>query len=264
MGFGFGLYLTPGMNYFVLIGITLFNAVVISVFIYGILGIRHRGLGHKAFAVLLMLVLVGFLYQDPSVFGSINSPSISALYASEANYVSAIPGATQGVFSNLVPPSVDAKWAHEFFGNLSAIRQGNGAAVLQETEQLDSFASLRFQDLVAHYQITHYNYNGDFTNYFGAFSGIAGTEEYFYPSGHSPADYISYLKQSAPAHYDGLIDGTYLHYGFYIGSGPVYNVNQGCPVSEIVGSVNQTQFFQQNGCTFSIGTTTWLVVELSS
>ena len=263
-GFGLGLYLVPALSYPVIIGISLFNAAVVSVFLYGVLGIRHRGFGHKAFSVLLMLVLVGFMYQNPTVLNNINSSSVSALYSTEASYVSAIPGGAQGVVSNLSPPLVNAKWAREFFGNLSSIRETGGTVGLTENQQLDSFAGLRFSDLAAHYQITHYNYDSDFTSYFGAYSGLAGTEEYFYPSGYSPADYINYLRQSAPAHYQGLVDGTYSHYGFYIGSGPVYNVNQGCPVSEIVGSVNQTQFFQQNGCSFSIGTTTWLVVELSS
>jgi hypothetical protein len=264
IGFGLGLYLVPALSYPVIIGVSLFNTVIVSVFLYGILGIRHRGFGHKAFSVLLMLVLVGFLYQNPGVLNSINGPSVAGLYSNEASYFSGIPGGAQGVISNLSPPQVDARWAHEFFGNLSVIREGGGTVGLTESQQLDNFASLRFSDLTAHYQITHYNYDSDFTSYFGAYGGLAGTEEYFYPSGYSPADYINYLRQSAPAHYQGLVDGTYSHYGFYIGSGPVYNVNQGCPVSEIVGSVNQTQFFQQNGCSFSIGTTTWLVVELSS
>jgi hypothetical protein len=197
----------------------------------------------RAIGILMILILGGYL--------------VYATYPSWGGFAS-------GLASQLQPEPVDARWAHEFFGNLSVIRQGMGEAGLTESQQLDSFANLRFQDLVAHYQMTHYNYQNDFASYFGAYAGIAGTEEYFYPSGHSHSDFVTYLKENAPAHYQGLIDGTYSHYGFYIGSGPVYNVNSGCPVSEIVGSVNQTQFFQQNGCTFSIGTATWLVVELSS
>ncbi len=135
---------------------------------------------------------------------------------------------------------------------------------MQESQQLDSFASLRFSDLVAHYQVTHYGYSQDFESYFGDYSGLSGTEEYFYPSGNSPAGFVSYLRDKAPVHYQGLLDGTYTQYGFFIGSGPVYNINEPCPVSEIVGSVNESQFLSQNGCSYSIGTTTWLVVELTS
>jgi uncharacterized protein YkwD len=197
----------------------------------------------RAVGVMMIIVLVGYL-----------------AYATSPTW----EGLASQVGSQLQPQPIDSRWAHEFFANLSAIRQSDGTAILQESQQLDSFASLRFNDLVAHYQITHYGYDQDFANYFGAYGGLAGTEEYFYPSGHSPSDFVNYLKQSAPAHYQGLVDGTYSHFGFFVGDGPVYNVDQGCPVSEIVGSVNQTRFFGQNGCTFSIGTTTWLVVELSS
>jgi len=263
-GFALGLYLVPALNYLALIGISLFNTIVISIFVFGIAGIAHRGVGHKAFGVLLIIVLAGFLYQNPAVLANINAPSVSNLYVQEASYISSVPSNLESVASNLGPPAINAQWVHEFFGNLSATREANGAGPLTETQQLDNFASLRFNDLVAHYQITHYGYDQDFTSYFGAYGGVAGTEEYFYPSGHTPSDFVSYLQQSAPAHYQGLIDGTYSHYGFYIGSGPVYNIYGSCPATEIVGSVNQTQFFEQNGCNFSVGQTIWLVVELTS
>ena len=193
--------------------------------------------------VLLILILVGYLVY-------VAYPDLEGFAAQ--------------VGSQIQPQPIDAKWVHEFFENLSAVREANGAGSLLESQQLDDFASLRFNDLVAHYQITHYGYDQDFTNFFGAYGGLAGTEEYFYPSGHSPSDYVTYLKVNAPVHYEGLVDGTYSHYGFFIGSGPVYNLYGSCPATEIVGSVNQTQFFQQNGCSFQIGQTTWLVVELTS
>ncbi len=173
-------------------------------------------------------------------------------------------GLAASIASQIQPQAIDSRWAQEFFGNLSAAREANGAGALTMSQQLDDFASLRFSDLVTHYEITHYGYQRDFSNYFGVYSGLAATEEYFYPSGHSPSGYLSYIKQDAIIHYEGLVDGTYSRYGFYIGTGPVYNLIGSCSVAEIVGSVNQTQFFEQHGCDFSIGQTTWLVVELTS
>lgn len=59
-------------------------------------------------------------------------------------------------------------------------------------------------------------------------------------------------------------DPSLSQYGFYSAKGPTYIIDQGCPNTEIPGpNINITQFFQQQGCTFTIQNGTWLVIDMS-
>ncbi len=145
-----------------------------------------------------------------------------------------------------------------FIGAVNAKR----AVPLTENPNLDQFAAIRFGNLTSHYQISHYGFDQDFKTFFAGQS-IGGTEEYFAPD-TTPNDFALSVQQAAPAHWQGLVDPTYKKFGFYIGVGPDYQINQPCSVSEIVGSVNQTQLLIQNGCTFRIYNATYVVFELST
>jgi len=276
-GFALGLYLVPGLNFITLIGITLFNTIVVSIFVFGITSIRHRGVVHKVFGILLLMVLAGFLYQNPAVLTNISGNSVAGLYSSEGSYVATISSAFQSagssnsgtntntgsnpignIISAIQGPTINAQWVSQFIADLNTYR----SVPLTESSTLDTFAKERFNTLVANYQISHYGYAEAFDSFFAS-QAISGTEEYFYPN-ESPSDYVTYIQDSAPTHWQGLIDSTYTQYGYYLGTGPVYEIYQPCPVSEIVGSVNETQLLQQNGCSFTIGTATYFVIELTS
>lgn len=89
-------------------------------------------------------------------------------------------------------------------------------------------------------------------------------EVIFYPSQFTPQAYLSYVKTSAPLHWQLLDSSSLSHYGYYVGTGPVVSVNSGCPVTEIPGpNINVTQYFQIQGCQTTVTNGYWLVIDLS-
>jgi hypothetical protein len=153
--------------------------------------------------------------------------------------------------------SIDSQWVASFISAVNGQRSGN----LTENGQLDQFAALRFKTLASNYQISHYNFDQDFNSFFAG-QTISVTEEYFFPNTGAVA-YAHYIQGSFSAHWQGLVDPTYSHYGYYIGSGQVISRYGPCsaPV-EIEGSINQTQMLIQDGCKFTVTNQTYLVIEL--
>jgi hypothetical protein len=165
----------------------------------------------------------------------------------------------QTTTSSAAATGVDAQWIASFFSIVNSQR----STPLTESGTLDQFAALRFNTIVSHFPITHYGYDQDFQSFFSGQS-IYASEEYFYPQG-SPSDYAQNIQTTAPVHWQGLLDSTYAHYGYYLGDGPVTEIYQPCSAPlEIIGSINETQQLQQYGCQFTIVTGTYLVIELSS
>ncbi len=154
--------------------------------------------------------------------------------------------------SSLSPPPINAAWVRQFFGNISSVRESKGEVAYQHNPEMDSVAMQRFNVMVPNYQISHYGFQQD---PFG--------EEVLFPDGFSPSGYLADLASFAPIHYNGLMDKGVSQYGFYIGSGPTYLLNQGCGAREIPGpDINESQFFEAHGCTYTVENGTWLVLEL--
>lgn len=274
IGFALGLYLVPGPNYLILIGVSLFNTIVISIFVFGIAGIVHRGVGHKVFGVLLIMVLVGFLYQNPAILGNINGNSVAGLYSDEAAYVSSIPASfqssgtsnsgtntqpniIQSIDSNVGGPTIDAQWVQQFMASVNSARQAQGLQAMTESSSLDQFAQQRLQLETEgnHWEITHYGYQ-DIP------PGIG--EVVFYPDSFTPSSYVTNIQTDAPLHWNLLMDSSLSSFGFALGPGITLGVYQPCSVTELPGpGINITQYYQQYGCSTTQETVTWLVIDMS-
>lgn len=275
IGFALGLYLVPGLNYLTMIGVSLFNSLVISIFVFGITGIAHRGVGHKVFGVLLIMVLVGFLYQNPAILGNISETSVAGLYSNEAAYVSSIPasfqtgGTTsnsgtntqpniiQSIVSDVAGPTINAQWVQQFMASVNGAREAQGLQAMTESSPLDQLAQQRLQLETEgnHWEITHYGYQ-DIP------PGVG--EVVFYPDGYTASSYATDIQTGAPLHWNLLMDSSFSSFGFALGQGITLGVYQPCSVTELPGpGINITQYYQQYGCSTTQETVTWLVIDMS-
>jgi hypothetical protein len=154
----------------------------------------------------------------------------------------------------------NAAWVQAFF---NLVNHQRGSKTLTEDSALDSFAMTRFQTAVSNYVITDYGFDKQSAAYFNG-TGKISTEEILYPGTFAPGDFVSYLQQKAPGHWDALVNLAYNSYGYYLGYGPVVEVNTGCPISEISQhNVNITAIAIQNGCKYKVLNETYLLIVLS-
>ena len=148
---------------------------------------------------------------------------------------------------------IDNNWGHSFMSDVNSGRKSLGISAFVEDPALDSMANTRFNTMVTHYQISHY----------GAESYNMG-EVVFYPDGFSPEDYITNIQQTATLHWQLLMDPSLSNYGFYVGTGPIIEIVNGCSVSEIPGpNIDVVQYFQQHGCQTEVASGTWLVIDMN-
>jgi uncharacterized protein YkwD len=152
-------------------------------------------------------------------------------------------------------PAINNAWGEQFMVIINQDRNQIGLNALVESSSLDSFAQQRFQTMAQEPDITHYGYQN-------IPPGIG--EVVYYPAGNSPANFASSLEKNDPLHWQNMMTPQYVSYGFYTASGPTYLVNSGCPNTELPGpGINVTQFFQNEGCTATLGTSTWFVIDFS-
>jgi hypothetical protein len=160
-------------------------------------------------------------------------------------------------------PVVNDQWVQEFMFDVNQYRIS--AAVVHDPA-LDSFSALRFQTMTANYQLSHFGFNQDVKSFFGSTkTQTAVGEVVFYPVGQTPEQYLREIETTSPLHWKTLTDDTYRSYGYFIGQGPTFQLNQNCPTVEIPGpNINITSYFQAEGCTVTVTNSTWLVIDFSS
>ena len=191
--------------------------------------------------------------QNVGVSGNASQASTSLSVSSESTTEQT------STFATLTPVSFDAQWVASFI----SVVNGQRSTSLKESSALDQFAALRFKTLAGNYQITHYNFEQDF-NSFSSGRSMRVAEEYFFPNTGSVA-YAHLIQGSYSAHWQDLVDPTYTHFGFYVGTGPVVSRYGACSApTEILGSVNQTAMLIQYNCRFTVISQTYFVIELSS
>lgn len=273
-----GLYLVPSFSIYLLLGEAFFNALVLFVVVYGILGITHRGVGHKSFAILLILLIVGLVYQNQASLRQLNTSTIQGVFQDESSYLTAMvawsanlsqsnPSSnslsgshTTGQNSNPLQFSgstINATWVQQFIARVNSARQAQGLQPLTVSGTLDQFAQQRFQLETEgnHWQITHYGYQ-DIP------PGVG--EVVFYPDGFTPSDYASNIQTTAPLHWNLLMDASFSAFGYALGQGTTLGIYQPCPSTELPGpGINVTQWFAQQGCHTVQEISTWLVIDMS-
>ena len=163
-------------------------------------------------------------------------------------------------------PIINSTWVFQFFNIVNQYRQSNDTPPLQYCPWLDNFAHIRFETMIQNPAISHYGFDQDYNEYLSQYqSFLAPGEEVLYPNGYTPSEYVQLLQSEAPIHWEGLIDGNYTYYGYYIGYGPTYEANSPCPVTEIPGpNIDIPQYLQSYGCSVELENSTWFVIELSN
>jgi hypothetical protein len=163
------------------------------------------------------------------------------------------------------PPQrgVTAAWVSRF---VSQVNNARGGAGLTENSTLDRFAALRFKTAVTQPGISDYGLSGDTSTFFGSNGAQSNIVELLlFPGGLDPSAYASQLQTFGPGHWSALIDKTYAHFGYYVGTGLYEVVKVPCSTYEIPGAgINITQFFAAKGCSVTLEQTTWLVMILST
>jgi len=212
----------------------------------------------------LTWVVVGFDPQLPQLEPNGSAVALFGLQGARPGFVGCnfvyvqtnsvpYPGATS--------PMIDATWVHTFVGLVNA---GRGAIPLSEDAALDAFAQSRFETAVTQYEISDFGFDAQAA----AFTNGTGTvlnEEILYPNGTSPSDFVTYLRATAPGHWNELTSGVYSRYGYFVASGPAVAFSQACPVKEVIGrNVNITQLAIQNGCQYKVENELWLLIVLGS
>jgi len=141
------------------------------------------------------------------------------------------------------PSEINSQWVSTFMSVVNAQRQQSGLRPLVENQALDNTAKTRFDTMITHYQISHY----------GA-AGLNIGEVVFYPDGYSPQDYAVNLQNTAPLHWQLLLDPQLGVYGYHVEIGPTVEILGSCSVSEIPRpDIDEVQFFQQHGCQTTSG-----------
>ena len=178
--------------------------------------------------------------------------------------------------------AINSAWVASFIASVNSFRSGEGIAGLTFSSQISSFSQTRFNTMSTgtNYEISHYGFDSDASSFFGSANSLG--EVVFFPqtvtttcidvifctndvNTPSPSAFATSVQSNDPGHWQVLTDPSLAYYGFYAGKGPVYNVDQGCPNTEIPGpNINVTQFLEQQGCTFSISQGEWLVIDMSS
>ncbi len=229
------------------------------------------GAPSRAATVALVSVLIGIVFfygslnqifvpsTGPSESTSQSPPATDTTMLSSSTF---LPGKTTSSSTSELTTSIqeglNPQWVSEFFAVVNSQR----STPLTESNTLDQFAEIRFNSIINGFPITHYGFDDDFYSFFAG-QAVIGSEEYFYPNA-SPSFYAMTVQNTAPAHWQGLLDSTYSHYGYYIGTGPEIRIYQPCSAPlEIIGSFNVTQLLIQDGCRYTIVTSPYLVIELS-
>jgi len=88
------LYVVPEVTFYYSVAISLFNAMAVLAITYIIAGIRRRRLSSKFLAILVILLIAGFLYQSRA---SLNESSLKTTFSDEANFLSSIPSSLEAL-----------------------------------------------------------------------------------------------------------------------------------------------------------------------
>lgn len=201
--------------------------------------------------------------SETSSTSIVSSTSLSNQYASSSlgtQFVSTTSTSTTRQQQEVI----DSSWVLSFISVVNAVRDQQGLANLTYAGVLSQFAQIRFNTMVSNYEISHYGYDADFQQYLAG-GTLLEIEEVLFPAGFSPSAFMSNLQTEAPIHYGALFGNSLVKYGYYLANGPAYEVQQPCPATEIPGpNINITQYYDQNGCQFTIVNSTWFVLELST
>ena len=219
----------------------------------------------------LKLVVAGFPYS--------NQPQMEATttttQSTEQNNTTTSSSATLSVVGEFYPPGgfvsvfteqatypgsvPNAEWVNEFISQVNSHRQ----TPLTETPSLDAFAQQRFKTASSQPYISDYNFTQDADAWFGV-SAASATEVLLFPAYLSPDAFVSFLQSSAPQHWSALTNPDVGKFGYYVGQGPYFEAAPSCPVSEVPGGVNITQYIESRGCTVTpVPDATWLVIVMT-
>ena len=234
--------------------------------------------GHAVAVVLVILSMLAWSYAiaHPAVLPAVTAflLAIAALAVKPSWYTGlwfsilffSIPLMLRLV--SITHPSIpiNSNWVSQFISIVNQYRVSENATPLQYCPALSQFAQMRFNTMVTNPAISHYGYEGDYQEYLSQYQSFLITgEEALFPSNYTPSQYVQYMINNAPIHWQGLMDQAYTYYGYYIGYGPSYIVIGSCPSTEIPGpGINITQYYDSQGCSYELVNTTWLVLELSN
>ncbi|MFP3313207.1 MAG: CAP domain-containing protein [Thermocladium sp.] len=216
---------------------------------------RDKAIAGFIIGLVLLLMVIGAAWSlrhpPQTQQTSITTSSVSAQPNSAVTY-------TQS--------TIDPTWVSQFISIVNQYRQSSGAPPLQYCQWLSNFAYVRFETMIQNPAISHYGFDQDFNKYLSQYQGFLMVgEEGLYPSGYTPSEYVQNMQSEAPLHWEGLMNGNFTYYGYYIGYGPDYVIVGSCPVTEIPGpNIDIPQYLQSYGCSVELENTTWLVIELSN
>ncbi|MDG6999045.1 MAG: hypothetical protein JRN15_08020 [Nitrososphaerota archaeon] len=297
-------YFLTSVNAILLFIVSLIDAVILFIPLFLLWWLFHKRIAGKIFAIFLIVIFAIYVYQTPSSFTKKNLTSdfysteasyLTSIYsAMSSNPSSGNVNNKQTIPTNSVPlisasqsstqqssAAINSQWVDSFIAYVNSFRQSENAVALTYSSQVSRFSQVRFNTMSSgnNYEISHFGFDTDAQSYFGSIYNLG--EVVFYPETVTqscidfvcsnnvitpdPTSFASGIQANDPGHWQVLTDSSLTHYGFFSAEGPTYIINQGCPNTEIPGpNINITQFFEQQGCTFSIMKGNWLVIDLSS
>lgn len=172
---------------------------------------------------------------------------------SNSNNQSEGSNTNKGIFNDIgtffTGPKIDDTWVHNFI----SIINNDRAHPLKESNMLNSIAEKRFNKMMENPYISHY----------GADVYNVG-EVIFYPEGNTEQAFAEDIQQTAPLHWDLLMDSSLSIYGYHIEEGPNIVIVGSCSTTEIPGpNIDVEEFFRQRGCTTERQNSLWLVIDMS-
>jgi len=186
-------------------------------------------------------------FFNPFSFDSLSSSS------QNPNNVSSTESFISDIKSSIMGPEINDEWVHNFMSIINDERSNKGIISMQESDQLNNIADSRFNKMMESPFISHY----------GAEMYNVG-EVVFYPEGFTEEDYINDIKESAPLHWDLLVDPMFSRYGYHVEKGPTIQIIGSCPATEIPGpNIDEKKFFEDMGCQITTGDSIWLVIDMT-
>lgn len=155
--------------------------------------------------------------------------------------------------------ALSSQWVKDF---VAAVNNKRNATSLTENKTLDEFAAFRYDSIRAEYQISDYNFSGDYARFFGT-TNTTVFEEILYPQDQSASTFPDYLHDVAPGHWAGLMNPGFTQFGYFFGIGPSVVIGPGCTAKEIPGpDINITQYVISHGCDYVIADQVWFILIL--
>ena len=215
-------------------------------------------------AVPLLLMVVGLAIVTPLAFGTspVRVSDVANAGSSLMNVFYEGVASTEAVLGyHTTSGQVGPTWVSDF---MSIVNQHRTPSLVR-CPILDSFAENRFhtQTSGSSWTVSSFGFAADANASLPSGLAEGVDEQVLFPVGYSPDGFYNHETFLSPQG-DSLLGSGYSFYGYFVGEGPALTVNGLCTAPTPPSAQNLTQYYSTYGCSPTVQSTTWVVVELAT